>query len=120
VVTKQIARLQRTLGPRDSAKLGEYLDAIRDVERRIERVEAQNAELEVPERPLGVPSTVKEHAELMFDLQVLAFQADVTRVTTLMLAREISSQTYDEIGLPDGHHSISHHGNNPEKQASYA
>lgn len=120
VVTKQISRLQRTLGPRDSAKLSEYLDAIRDVERRIERVEAQNAELEVPERPLGIPSTVKEHAELMFDLQVLAFQADITRVSTLMLAREISSQTYSEIDLPDGHHSISHHGNNPEKQANYA
>jgi hypothetical protein len=120
VVTKQISRLRGTLGARDNAKLSEYLDAIRDVERRIERVEADNTGLDVPERPTGVPSTVKEHAALMFDLQVLAFQADITRVCTLMLAREISSQTYPEIGLPDGHHSISHHGTSPEKQASYA
>jgi hypothetical protein len=120
VVTKQISRLHKTLGPRDSVKLGEYLDAIRDVERRIQAAEAQSVALAVPDRPLGIPGTVKEHAELMFDLQVLAFQADLTRVSTLMLAREISSQTYGEIGLPDGHHTISHHGNNPEKQANYA
>ena len=82
VVTRQISRLHRTLGPRDSAKLSEYLDAIRDVERRIQAIEAQNAELLVPERPMGIPRTVKEHAELMFDLQVLAFQADITRVST--------------------------------------
>jgi hypothetical protein len=120
VVTKQISRLGRTVGPRDRAKLTDYLDAIRDVEQRIARIEAHNAELDVPERPAGIPATFKEHAELMFDLQVLAFQADITRVTTLMLAREISGRSYTEIGLPDGHHSISHHGNNPEKQANYS
>lgn len=120
VVTRQISRLQGRLGPQDAVKLDEYLDAIRDVERRIYRIETQNSELQVPDRPLGVPPTVKEHAELMFELQRLAFQADITRVGTLMLAREISSQTYAEIGVADGHHAVSHHGNNPQKQASYA
>ena len=119
-VTKQISLLRRMLGARDNSKLSEYLDAIRDVERRIQRIEAHNAELELPERPAGIPSTVKEHAELMFDLQLLAFQADITRVSTLMLAREVSTQPYSEIGIPDGHHTVSHHGGNPEKQANYA
>jgi hypothetical protein len=118
-VTSQVSRLRDTLGPHDRLKLSEYLDAVRDVERRIERVEANNADLDLPARPLGIPTTVKEHAELMFDLQLLAFQADITRVSTLMLAREISGTTYEEIGLPDGHHSISHHGNNPEKIKNY-
>jgi hypothetical protein len=120
VVTRQISRLRTTLGPGDRAKLTDYLDSIRDVEQRIARVEANNTELDVPARPAGIPASFKEHAELMFALQVLAFQADITRVTTLMLAREISGRTYAEIGLPDGHHSISHHGNNPEKQAAYS
>jgi len=119
VITSEIGRLRRTLNPHDGLKLGEYLDAIRDVEQRIQRVEASNVELAVPDRPAGIPQTVKEHAELMFDLQLLAFQADITRVSTLMLAREISGTTYNEIGLPDGHHSISHHGNNPEKIQNY-
>jgi hypothetical protein len=119
VVTSQVSRLRNALGPHDRLKLGEYLDAVRDVERRIERVEATNADVDLPERPAGIPQTVKEHAELMFDLQLLAFQADITRVSTLMLAREISGTTYEEIGLPDGHHSISHHANNPEKIKNY-
>src|SRR5678815_3058509 len=100
VITSEIGRLRRTLNPHDGLKLGEYLDAIRDVEQRIQRVEASNVELAVPDRPAGIPQTVKEHAELMFDLQLLAFQADITRVSTLMLAREISGTTYNEIGLP--------------------
>jgi uncharacterized protein DUF1552 len=120
VVTKQIAQLRRRLGPRDGAKLSEYLDAIRDVEQHIARVESSNSDLAVPERPVGVPETFKEHAELMFDLQVLAFQADITRVSTFMLAQESSRRPYTEIGLAEEHHAISHHGNNPEKMAIYS
>jgi hypothetical protein len=73
----------------------------------------------VPEQPVGVPETFKEYIELMFDLQVLAFQADITRVSSLMMARENVNRSYPEIGLPDGHHGISHHGNNPEKLKNY-
>jgi hypothetical protein len=120
IVTQQIAQLRRRLGARDGAKLSEYLDAIRDVEQRIARIEAYNSDLSVPERPVGVPETFKEHAELMFDLQALAFQADITRVSTFMLARENSKRPYAEIGLPEEHHAISHHGNNPEKMAMYS
>src|SRR3984893_5637159 len=120
VVTQQISQLKSRLGVRDGAKLGEYLDAIRDVEQHIAKVEAYNNELLVPERPVGVPETFKEHAELMFDLQALAFQADITRVSTFMLARENSKRPYAEIGLAEEHHSISHHGNNPEKMAMYS
>jgi hypothetical protein len=120
VITQEISQLRRKLGSRDSAKLSEYLDAIRDVEQHIARVEAYNSDLAVPERPVGVPDTFKEHAELMFDLQVLAFQADITRVSTFMLARENCKRPYAEIGLPEEHHAISHHGNNPEKMAAYS
>jgi Protein of unknown function (DUF1552) len=120
VVTRQISQLKRRLGATDNAKLGEYLDAIRDVEQRITKVESYNSDLSVPERPVGVPETFREHAELMFDLQALAFQADITRVSTFMLARENSKRPYPEIGLPEEHHAMSHHGGNPEKLAMYA
>jgi hypothetical protein len=120
LVTEQISQLRRRLGPRDGAKLSEYLDAIRDVEQHIAKVESYNSDLSVPERPVGVPATFREHAELMFDLQALAFQADITRVSTFMLARENSKRPYAEIGLPEEHHAMSHHGNNPEKMAMYA
>ncbi len=73
----------------------------------------------MPEQPVGVPETFKEYIELMFDLQVLAFQADITRVSSLMMARENVNRSYPEIGLPEAHHSISHHGNNPEKMKAY-
>jgi hypothetical protein len=116
----RVGGLRKTLGPRDSAKISEFLEAIRDVERRIQKVEKQNAELPVPERPLGVPNTVKEHVDLLFDLQMLAFQADITRVATFMLGRELALETYDEIGIPEGHHTASHHGNIAEKRARYA
>ncbi len=100
-------------------KLGQYFDAVRDVEQRIVRAESTNSNFEVPEQPVGVPETFKEYIELMFDLQVLAFQADITRVSSLMMARENVNRSYPEIGLPEAHHSISHHGNNPEKMKNY-
>jgi hypothetical protein len=119
-LTQQIARFSSRLGGHDRAKLGEYLQAIRDVEGRIAKAESQNSDFEIPDRPVGVPDTFKEYAELMFDLQVLTFQADITRVTSFMMARENINRSYNEIGLPEAHHSMSHHGNNPEKMKDYA
>ncbi|HJN45751.1 MAG: DUF1552 domain-containing protein [Vicinamibacterales bacterium] len=119
-LSQEIAALSSKLGGHDRTKLGEYLDAIRDVEQRIAKAESTNSDFEVPDRPVGVPETFREYAELMFDLQVLAFQADVTRVTSFMMARENINRTYNEIGLPEAHHAMSHHGNNPEKMQDFA
>jgi hypothetical protein len=114
-VTGKIARLRRELGPRDQSKLNEYLDSVRDVERRIQKAEQQTRrELPAMEQPVGVPPTFAEHARLMFDLQVLAYQADLTRVITFMVGHETSARAYPEIGVPDAHHALSHHGNNAE------
>ena len=121
-VSEEITRLQRELGPADRAKLEEYLTAVREVERRIQTAESDAAKNQLPDlgRPLGVPASYADHARLMFDLQVLALQGDVTRVTTFQLARETSNRTYPEIGVPDPHHPLSHHGNNAEKVARMA
>ena len=119
-LSQEISTLNGQLGGPDRAKLGEYLDAIRDVEQRIAKAESTNSDFEVPDRPVGVPETFREYAELMFDLQVLAFQADVTRVTSFMMARENITRSYNEIGLPEAHHAMSHHGNNPEKMKDFA
>ena len=119
-LSQEISTLSGHLGGHDRTKLGEYLDAIRDVERRIATSESTNSDFAVPDRPVGVPATFREYAELMLDLQVLAFQADITRVTSFMLARENITRSYDEIGLPEAHHSMSHHGNNPEKMQDFA
>ena len=98
------------------------LDSVREVERRIQRAEAGVKDHELPdlERPVGVPAGYADHARLMFDLQVLALQGDVTRVITFQLARETSNRTYPEIGVPDPHHPLSHHGNDPVKIARLA
>lgn len=121
-VKDDISRLERTLGPADRAKVGQYLDAVRDVERRIQRAERDVADNPLPdlERPVGVPAAYADHARLMFDLQVLALQGDVTRVITFQLARETSNRTYPEVGVPDPHHPLSHHGNDPAKVAKIA
>jgi len=119
-LSQEISKLSSTLGGPDRAKLGEYLDTIRDVEQRIAQAESSNSNFEIPDRPVGVPETFREYAELMFDLQVLAFQADVTRVTSFMMARENIDRSYTEIGLPEAHHSMSHHGNNLEKMKDFA
>jgi Protein of unknown function (DUF1552) len=118
-LTEEIAGLRRRLGASDRSKLGQYFDAVRDVEQRIVKAESTNSDFSVPEQPVGVPETFKEYIELMFDLQALAFQADITRVSSLMMARENVNRSYPEIGLPEAHHSISHHGNNPEKMKDY-
>ena len=120
-VTERVARLQKRIGARDRAKLGEYLEAVRDVERRIHRAEEQSSqELPRVDQPAGVPATFEEHARLMFDLQVLAYQTDLTRVITIMLGRELSSRTYPQIGVSEAHHPISHHLNDAAKLASLA
>ncbi len=114
IVTQEITRLERELGPSDRAKLSEYLAAIRDVERRIQIAENTSArELPVMHRPAGSPANYQEHARLMFDLQVLAFQTDMTRVVTIAMGREKSERAYREIGLEEGHHALTHHGYNP-------
>ena len=115
-VVQQVARLQKTLGPRDRVKLTEYLEAVRDVEGRIQRTQRRNAEspLALPESPTDIPETFEEHAKLMFDLVTLAYQADVTRVFTMVLGREASARTFPHLGVPEQHHPISHHREEPE------
>lgn len=119
---EDIARLNRKLGPGDRARVSQYLDTVREVERRIQKAEADAAHNPLPDldRPVGVPAAYADHARLMFDLQVLALQGDVTRVITFQLARETSTRTYPEVGVPDPHHPLSHHGNDPEKIAKMA
>ena len=109
-VTETVADLSRELGPHDRSRLNEYLDAVRDIERRIQRAEEQGVEaLPHVDQPAGIPAMYDEHAKLMFDLQVLAYQTDLTRVITMMMGRELSGRTYNEIGVPDSHHPCSHH-----------
>jgi len=121
-VTERIADLGRRIGPKDRAKLGEYLEALRDVERRIQKAEEQNSrELTVSlDQPAGIPASYEDHARLMFDMQVLAYQTDLTRVITFMIARELSGRSYPQIGVAESHHPISHHLNDPQKIASLA
>jgi hypothetical protein len=121
-VRDDISRLQRDLGPEDRTRVGHYLDTVREVERRIQKAEAETGDQSLPDldRPVGVPAAYADHARLMFDLQVLALQADVTRVITFQLARETSNRTYTEIGVSDPHHPLTHHGNDPDKIARMA
>lgn len=113
-VSDRVSELNRQVGAGDRAKLDQYLDAVRDVERRIQMAEAQsNRELPEVEQPAGIPATYEEHAKLMFDMQVLAYQTDLTRVITFMMGRELSGRTYAEIGVPDSHHPTSHHRDDP-------
>ena len=113
-VSDKIAALERGLGPTDRVRVNEYLEAVRDIERRIQMAEAQSGR-ELPEvvQPAGIPATYGEHANLMSDLLLLAYQTDLTRVGTYMMAREISGRTYPEIGVPDSHHPTSHHRDDP-------
>jgi hypothetical protein len=121
-VTSDLSNLQRKLGAGDRTKLNEYLDTIREVERRIQKAEKQTTESPLPDvdRPVGVPASYGEHAKLMWDLQVLALQGDITRVISFQLAREASTRTYPEAGVADPHHPVSHHQKDPEKLAKLA
>ena len=117
-VTEKVADLRRAVGRADTLKIDEYLDGVRDVERRIQQAERQKlADLPEMAQPEGIPETFADHVRLMFDLQLLAHQVDLTRVSTFMLGREVSSRTYTEIGIPDAHHPLSHHEYNAEKIA---
>ena len=117
-VRDELATLQSGIGPGDRAKLAEYLQSVRDVERRIQAAESRGAsELPVIDRPAGIPGSYQDHVRLMCDLQVLAYQTDVTRVVTFMLGREFSGVTYPQIGVPDAHHPITHHQQEAEKIA---
>jgi hypothetical protein len=118
-VNQEISRLEKSLGPSDRQTLGEYTETIRDIERRITRAEEQSAEIPVPalDKPVGIPDNFEEHIGLLFDLQVMAYQADITRVVTFQIGRELGQRTYPQIGVPDPHHSTSHHQNNPDKIA---
>lgn len=109
----EVASLRGQVSAPDQSKLAGYLDSVRDVERRIQNAMQRNAELPAFDRPAGMPETFADHARLMFDLQLLAYQGDVTRVVTFMIGREFSGRTYPEIGVPDAHHPISHHQRDP-------
>jgi len=110
LVNEELRGLERVVGPGDQVKLDEYVEAVRDIERRISMAEEQNTrELPVVDQPVGVPSDYAEHAKLMMDLLALSYQTDLTRISTFMLAREVSGRAYPEIGVPDSHHPLSHH-----------
>ena len=115
-VTEKLSRLQDGLGASDRAKLTDYLTAVRDIERRIARAEAEvDRELPLVDRPAaGTPTSFEEHVKVLFDLQVLAYQTDLTRVISFLMTPELTAQTYPQIGVPDPHHALSHHENNPE------
>ncbi len=121
-VSSEFSRLKRELGPADRSRVSGYLESIREVERRIQKAEASAKQDTLPDldRPVGVPATYADHVRLMFDLQVLAMQGDITRVITFQMARETSNRTYPEIGVPDPHHPLTHHGNDPHKIARMA
>jgi hypothetical protein len=115
-VGSEVKGLDKVIGPQDRIKMTEYLDSVRDIERRIQLAEAQNArELPVVEQPVGVPTDYAEHAKLMMDLLALAYQTDMTRISTFMMAREVSAHAYPEIGVADSHHPLSHHQDEPAK-----
>ncbi len=117
-ITREIPGLQNDLGPRDRARLSDYLDNVREIERRLQIAEKQSAtSLAVPATPIGVPDSYDEHARLMFDLLALAYQADQTRIFTFMLARELSQRSYPQVGVPEPHHATSHHQDDPVKLA---
>src|SRR5207244_4820080 len=114
LVREDTQKLIGTLGPTDRRKMDEYLSAVREIEQRIESAEKANREVTVTmEKPAGIPVAFADYLKLMFDLQVVAFQADLTRVATLMVVREGSSRVYPEIGVPDPHHPLTHHRGNP-------
>lgn len=112
-----IASLQKRLGAADRTVMNDYLDSVREMERRIQIAERQNGEspLSLPERPVGIPEAYEDHAKLMFDLLALAFRADITRVFTFTLGKEQTNQPYPQVGVNDSHHAISHHQNDPVK-----
>jgi hypothetical protein len=116
-VKGQAARLQASLGVGDRVVVSDYLDSVREIERRVQMAAQQaDSSLEIPDAPVGVPNDITDHFKLMFDLMALAFQADITRIITFSMDREASMRTYTNLGIAEGFHPLSHHGNNPQKQ----
>jgi hypothetical protein len=114
-VAEKLATLKTDLGPTDRTKVDEYTESVRDVERRIQKAEEQSAiELPAFDQPLGAPPVFEDHLALMLDLQLLAFQSDLTRVITFMIGKEQSARPYPQIGVPEAHHPLSHHNDVPE------
>jgi uncharacterized protein DUF1552 len=121
LVKADLADLERNLGAADRSRLDEYLTHVHEVERRIQLTEQQaGSDLPIPTAPIGVPESFEAHAQLLYELLALAYEADLTRVFTFMTAREVSQRTYPQIGVPEPHHTISHHGNKPDKIADHA
>jgi hypothetical protein len=115
-ITAEAGVLKTKLGKRDQATLSDYLDSVREIERRIERANFDTtSSIELPTEPVGIPYNFEEHINIMYDMLVLAYQANITRVFTYMVAREESNKTYPQVGVHDGHHATSHHQNLPEK-----
>jgi hypothetical protein len=113
-VRAEASRLAASLGAADRTKIGEYLDSVREIEQRIQSAEASDDHsVALPDRPIGIPASFDEHTKLMLDLQLLAFQTDTTRVFSMILAREVSNRSYPQIGVPDQHHPVSHHRDDP-------
>jgi hypothetical protein len=120
-ITADVDRLQDWLGARDRVRLNEYLDNVREIERRIQRMEAQkNTQVASFDAPVGIPEAYDEHASLMFDLAAVAYQTDLTRVFSFMMARDLSTKTYPQLGVTQGHHDVSHHGGNPDEIKAHA
>jgi Protein of unknown function (DUF1552) len=121
-ITASAKALSSQLDPRDRGRLTDYLDNVREIERRISQAEKKNSqsELAAPETPAGIPDSYEEHVNLLYDLWALAFQGDITRVTTFMMARELSTRTYPQVGVFEGHHPVSHHQNVPEQIEKHA
>ena len=122
-ILEKIADLKRGLGPADRARLGDYVEDVREIERRIEKAEQHNAERsadELPSAPVGVPDTWSDHVKLMFDLQVLAFSTEVTRVSAFKMSRDVSSRVFEGSGVKTPFHTLSHHQNRPEQLAEFA
>jgi Protein of unknown function (DUF1552) len=116
-VTGQVRKLEHNLGANDRNRVAEYLDTVREIERRIQLAEKQNqnSTLDVPPTPAGIPDDHQAHTKLMFDLMAIAFQADITRISTFMMAREVSYRTFPMLGIAEGFHPSSHHQNNPDR-----
>jgi hypothetical protein len=120
-VREEARDLQRRVGAPDRARLTDYLDHVREIERRIQLAEALNSTRVIAlDAPLGIPETFEEHAALMFDLLAVAYQADLTRVFSFMMSREASQRTYPQLGISQPHHDVSHHGNRPEAMETHA
>src|SRR5215510_969779 len=114
---KQAADLEKTLGPQDRSAMNDYLESVREIERRVQRMSVEGAvtDVPIPSAPAGIPYSYEDHVKLMYDLMMLSYQANITKVVTYMLAREISNRTYPQVGVSDGHHAISHHANRADK-----